>query len=233
MNRDELLDTIKRLLALSSSSNENESASALARANKLMMEHNISMFDVNNETSTSNYDEIDVYTAGRASSKDPYLCSILQDYFFVKAIYIPSDGYQRKTTLKFFGDKVNIQIAVYVYKVLDILFSVYADVNKIQVKHRRAYYQGLCHGFKRKLKEERDAMNRNIASSGTALVLIDKALVKAYNNRFPTTKTKSVSKMTMNDRAYNQGIVDAKEINLRQGIEGTKGTTQPKIQDWS
>lgn len=226
MNRDELLDTIRRLIALSSSSNENESAMALARAEKLMAEHNISMVDIETQQVKANYEEHDVYSAGRASKKDPYLCSILQDFFFVKAIYIPVGyGKNKKTTLRFFGDKVNVEIAGYVYGVLDIVFDVFADTNKIPARSRRSYYQGLCNGFKEKLRAEREALNKN-DKNRNALVLVDKALVEAFQKQFPDVKTKKVSASRMDTDAYNKGVKDGKDINLRKGI---KGTEQPKL----
>jgi len=226
MSHDELLDTIQRLIALSSSSNENESAMALARAEKLMAEHNISMADLETQKVRANYGEQDVYCRGRASLKDPFLCGILQDFFFVRAIYIPQGkGKGRKTTLRFFGDKINVEIASYVYDVLDMLFDVFAEANKIPAKSRRSYYQGLCHGFKQKLREERESLNKN-DKNRNALVLVDKALVEAFQKQFPNTTETKRSAMHGDMNAYNKGLQDGKDINLRKGV---KGKENPKL----
>lgn len=229
MNRDELIDTIQRLISLSSSSNEHESAAALARANELMAKHNISMFDIETQKINAEYSTEEVYTTGRSSTTEPYLCDILQNYFFIKAVSY-RDKKTKKTTLKFFGDKTNVEIARYVFKVLDLYFRVYADANHVAAKDRRVYYMGLTRGFKDKLKEEREILNRN-SNNKNALVLIDKALVVAFQSRFQITGFKRTSKIgssNFNSEVYNKGVEDGKEINLRKGLSGSN-VPQPKI----
>lgn len=226
MNHDELIDTIQRLIALSSSANEHESAIALARANELMAKHNISMLDLETERVTAEYTDSEVYTSGRSSATEPFLCNILQKYFFVKAIRF-RDRRSKKTTLKFFGDKTNVEIANYVYHGLDIYFRALAEVNMIAARDRRTYYAGVSKGYCDKLQEEREALKRDTGNRN-ALILVDKALVEAFRNRFPHTGMKSSASLSNNMDAYNQGLRDGREINLRKGIKGNS-STQPRL----
>lgn len=226
MDRNELIDTIQRLIALSSSSNEHESASALARANALMAQHNISMVEIETQKVSASYSTDDIYSAGKTAIKDPFILPILKEFFFVRPIYCPvGHGKSYRQVLRFFGDGVNVQIAKYVYKVLDLLYGAFADANRIPGASRRAYYAGLMEGYRTKLREERAELRRNTANC-TALVVLDKALVEAFRVQFPRTTIHSSSSIRHDAAAYSQGVSDGAKINIRQGVAGVE---RPKL----
>lgn|SRR5574344_618109 len=84
MTKNDLIDRIQKLLALSYSSNQNEASIALARAKKLMEQHHIDESDLNNKK----IDTIKVATLrGLTRTKEvSYLLLVLQKAFGIRPI---------------------------------------------------------------------------------------------------------------------------------------------------
>lgn len=226
MNREELLDTIQRLLALSSSNNEHEAQIAAARASELMMRHNIAMSEVNNyqQEENENWVTENIYSSGRADIEQDYICSILKQYFFVYPIKFRNYKL-RVTTLKFFGDKSNVEVAKYVYNFLKRVFyetwKFYSSLNGLSTRHKQAFYLGLYTGFSEKLKNERESSLRNDLKSANALVLVGNKIENALTKHHPQMKPSGQAKKVtiLDQEVYNKGVTVGKTINLRKGIE--------------
>ncbi len=114
MAEREILERIKKLMALSQSSNPNEAAVALSRAQKLMAEHQISSQDL----SVSDFDESSVDTLkGLADMKIMGILSSMVARAFGLEVFISGDG-SRITSATFIGPKDRLQSGCYVYTII-------------------------------------------------------------------------------------------------------------------
>lgn len=115
-----ILDRIKKLLALSHSSNPSEAAIALSRAQKLMQEHSISMNDVN--LSEINELEVDAPPALRARNLMFALGNIISRSFGTDHFFNTVNG--KITTIVFIGPKDRVDVAVYNFTLLSRQLAV-------------------------------------------------------------------------------------------------------------
>lgn len=224
MDRKDLLDTVQRLLALSSSSNEHEAQLAAAKASDLMMRHNIAMAEVTSHSGNDSEEWVteDVYSSGRASVEEIFVSTLLQKFFFVQPISF-RDRKSKITTLRFFGDKSNVEVAKYVYEYLNRTFKELWNLTCIEnfydVKYKRTFYQGVYVGFEEKLNKERESMLRADLKSSNALVLVGNKIKNALVIHHPKLRTIQSAPIAFRNDIYNEGVVAGRNINLRKGLE--------------
>jgi len=183
MERESILDMIRRLLALGQSPNENESASAIAKAEKMMAEYNVSLAEVEG-TDETNWQERVVWTGGggRSNPVDAAGC-ICSELFFVRVFY---RSWRGGSELVFFGQPHNVDIAEYV---LNYLAEVFHDQWLIarrrrgfDRKHARGFYFGMAEGLAQKIRaRRRRAQAKESAGSPNALAVIDNELTQRFD----------------------------------------------------
>lgn len=141
MDKQKVLDKIKKCLALSQSSNEHEAAQALKHAQALMREHGLTEMDV----SLAEVNECAVKTAKRLPDWQIALINVCELSFGV-------DSYSRyvwlaDTELRFYGTGVKPELAMYAYEVLlrqcrqarrEYLKKHLSDIANRYEKNRRA-----------------------------------------------------------------------------------------------
>lgn len=115
-----ILDRIKKLLALSHSSNPSEASIALSRAQKLMQEHSISMNDVS--LSEINEVEVNAPPALRARNLMFFLGNIISRSFGTDHFFNTENG--KITTIVFLGPKDRVDVAVYTFTLLSRQIAV-------------------------------------------------------------------------------------------------------------
>lgn len=110
----DIINKIKKLLALAESSNENEAALAFARAQKLMQDYDISMTDIS-ESSFDNM-EIDIPVLFRNKAIIVKFINIISETFGIKIIIRTRGSSPRAFTL--IGKKERILTAEYAFTIL-------------------------------------------------------------------------------------------------------------------
>lgn len=156
LENEKILERIKNLLALGQSNNPYEAQLATAKANQLMIKHNISQFsDKNHEKLYVDH----VYTAKRKNQKISCLYEILS-HFLVRPLLFY--GHQ-EIRLQVTGSKENIELAHYLAQTLshklDELWL--ANKNKYSLKGLKAknsFYQGVAKGFNERITEGKEQM---------------------------------------------------------------------------
>jgi len=226
MDRDSLIDTIQRLLALSGSPNEHEAKLALAKAQELMLRHNLSMAEVQAaDLHAKEWVEEDAWSGKRSPWEQVFVANIIDKYFFAKCSTLKrrSNG-ETTLTLRFFGNKENVAVAkhvfVYLSRTFRDLWEGYRRETKSGKGLARTFYHGVWAGFKLKLDIER-AVEVATEKSKNALVVISDELASAFADHHPDLKSERCTKVRHDSQAYNAGYRKGQAIKLHSAIEGT------------
>ena len=121
MERNKILDRVKKLLALSTSSNVNEAANAAAAAQKLMLEHKLTEEDVS-DTQEGQMFELSMGAAGFASRWKFVLVTAVARAFFCEAVGLRV-GQRRK--VRIVGRREDVEIAARVFRYL------HSEINRL------------------------------------------------------------------------------------------------------
>ena len=229
--KDRKLGRIKELLALAGSPNEHEAATAMRLAQKYLLKYNLDFDDLPGERS---YDFL--YLGDCASRVQEYqyvLSNILQEYFFVLAIWTYSYDPRRDKPgkrLQICGTRQNLEIASYVYDYVmgaaGPLWEAHKAATSTKKKRRGTrlqYLAGLLQGLKQKLERQKDTLERE-----QGLIWVgDTRLGEYYRHQNPRIRSVAGSGVTRS-RGYADGMRDGRKLNIRRGVRdrGRKGGGQ-------
>lgn len=149
-----IIEKIQKLLALSESPNQNEAEAAMAKAQELMVKHNIEMSSVQDHD--SEYINETTETFQREGVETKYVNSILTEFFFVKIIKSNRIGFKY---FNFVGEKNNVKTALhmrqYLTNTFKHLWNEYKQETGAPTKAKQSFYYGLWQGFSAKMQEQR------------------------------------------------------------------------------
>lgn len=224
MNHESLLDTIRRLLALSKSPNEHEAQLAAAKAAELMRLHNLSASEIVEESEWTS----EVGSSHKRVGMEVHLVAdLLHEHFFVKC-YLDNDyrvvgGRHRKvlSRLRIFGRRENVAVAVYVYQVLLRTFRALAKQDLERRGYQEssaAYLVGLRDGFSRAMRKER---GRRTHAENTLIVkhraAIEQALVRHGVKIGGSARRVDVDP---DAESYLRGHLDGEKIKVHTPLPG-------------
>lgn len=225
---EKLLDKIKKLLALARSPNQHEAERALAAAQAMMLRHNIQLSQVESfDPDKQRYDEETVLSCGRRPpSEVPFVIPIVREFFFVRPLWQRRHRDGRATKdLSFFGTPENIETAKHVYRYLCAAFRALwkeyrQHENPLATQgDARLFYYGAQQGLTEKLKAEKEQAEAADPSAGTALVVLNNALVAALSAKYPALRKGRASSIRYRDTdAEDAGYYAGRQIQIRKGI---------------
>jgi hypothetical protein len=211
-----VLGRIAKLLALASSQNRHEAEAAMARAQELMLKHNL-------EAPAASYGFRHLgEPTGRVTEPDRILANLLGDHFFVEVIWVPVWRAQlgkRGSVLEVAGSPVNLEMAAYVHDFLrrtaDRLWLEYRRERGVGNRDRVDFLAGVMTGFAGKL----GAQARASARAGLVWVA-DADLRRYHRQRHPYvrwTRHAGVAHTParLDGQAAGRGIVLSRPIETR------------------
>ncbi len=151
-----ILGKVSKLLALAGSSNQHEAEAAMAKAQAMMLRHNLQA------TERPAYEFRQIGTPRqRIYEHARWLAAILSEHFFIEAIWVPAydaGTAQRGTVLEICGTPENLAIAEYVHGFLQETGErLWRDHRKAQALKghggRRRFLTGVMRGFLDRLEK--------------------------------------------------------------------------------
>lgn len=238
--REDLIDTIQRLLALSGSPNEHEARAALAKAQELMLRHQLSMSDVEREeVSRGGYTEEPIWDGRRAPMEMEFVVSILTRFFCVCAYRegqrIP--GRRRKPsrriewTVRIFGRPDQVAVARHVYVYLSRTFrrlwdGYKRDLRRYTYSDARTYCAGLYDGLAARLLVD-GAVQLAESDGENALAVVGRDLVEAFRaGPGAGLKPRRTTPIRGSEPVFEAGYRDGSRIELRRPLESPMPTQQ-------
>jgi len=210
---NKLVEKIQKLLALADSPNENEAKAAMAKAQELMLKHNIDMRSVQDHDSEYINELSETFKREYPSMK--FINSIIEKYFFVRVV---KSNRREGKFFNYIGEKANVQTALHTVNFLkatfDRLWKEYKAETGATSASKQSYILGLFEGFCEKMDEQRAA-----AEQKYDLVLVDdpKATDK-MNEIFPRLSRRASRGTTLRDAgARSAGNTAGRNINLTAG----------------
>lgn len=223
-----LIDRIQKLLSLATSPNEHEAKLAAAKANEMLVKHNLSISDVELQARTDDsYENREVGTYKVMPFEARWVIKIMDRHFFVKSIYREARRYKvsEKGMAKvwFVGEKTNVEVASYVFQFLvnkyKQLWKEYQSHNGLRHELKGAYYEGLTAGLSYQLSERR----KDVESSMALVVVDDPNLQRQMEKYFPKLGTSSLRPMVRDDEIASDGFAKGKDLHIARGIEKKDG----------
>ena len=229
---EKILEKVRKLLSLASSKNEYESTLAMQKANEFIKKYNLERVNVNKHSKYV-YKIIN-HRKKRIENYQRAICSILQDYFFVRIVYSYLYDQSKQVThrtIEILGSGENVVIAEYVYyfllNQLDYLWKAHRAGTKVPGKEKRSYWLGVLAGFHEKLglidKKQHFGPGGNFETTSALICTGDKMLSDYVKVRFPRLRRSASSGFRLYEGTYNAGVSDGGKLNLHKGISETDG----------
>lgn len=228
----ECLARVEKLLALSQSSNEHEAALAMQKANELIEKFHIQGLGTHQEYRYG-FGIID-RKRKRIEGYQRRICTILQDFFFVRVVlaslYDPlsNDTYK---TIELLGTKENVIVAEYCYHFLENRLASLWSLNRHRFKgstriEKNSYYLGMLRGFYQKLEEQKKGKEElHIQPQlGDLVVAEEKRLEFFVGMRFPRLRKASRSGVKVYGGTYEKGVETGKSITFSEGLTAKSKT---------
>ncbi len=222
--KQDVIEKIRKLLALANSSNEHEARLAAEKASELLLRHNLKTQDLGGDQS---YDAEEFFEGSRLREHTPWVISILKKHFFVEIVSSRTAHLGRRagaaaviyrTTLTMVGEETNLQVGHYVFAFLDRKFPELWRAFHAQSKRSRArnYYAGLHAGLSQQLYGARRRIEND-----TGLVVAPDPNLPAEVERL-IGKTKPTTHGGPRRRASNAffaGLIAGRNLKIRTAVE--------------
>ena len=236
----QIIDRVRKLLALGGSDNEHEAALAMQRAAELLARHRLD-FDALAEGEGLVHRTIN--TGGRTLPVHrKAICTMLETCFSVRvicaSIYDPMADVSLKT-IELLGREEDTAIAEHCYHFLEDRLEALWQKNRRAFAGngrtaRQSYFLGLLAGFRQSL-ERGMAANRcptnHTAQKETLPDAIDLPALTAEQQlddfvafRFPRLRRLRRQGITMNPEAYRQAVAEGRELTLHRPVRGDGST---------
>jgi hypothetical protein len=212
-----VLGRIAKLLALAASQNRHEAEAAMARAQELMLKHNLEAPPARGGYSVRHLGE----PTGRVTETERILANLLGDHFFVEVIWVPvwrPRVGKRGSVLEVAGTPVNVEMAAYVHDFLrgtaDRLWLEYRRERGISSnRDRQGFRAGVMAGFRDKLAAQAKT------SARTGLVWVgDPDLARFHRRRHPYVRWTHHAGVARTE-AHEDGRAAGRRIVLHRPIE--------------
>ena len=226
-DKEKLLEKLQKLFALSKSDNQHEAELALAKANKLMEEHQIGMSEVDLFEDGGSITENDVTIDG----VKPYMKNIMvlsnaaAKFYNAKAVRMMV-GHTPGVKLRFYGTPTDILAAKETFNYLlnswksisehDMKITGYRGHAKI---FKNSHFFGFALAIEERVKELVAQRDINVkAATGRSLVVVKDAALNDYLKNIKMQTVKTAPKRFFRS-AYSAGQISGQNIPLSGAIE--------------
>jgi len=226
--KNQIIEKIRKLLALANSSNEHEAALAASHAQRLLSAHNLAMADIESEQKPQSADKVEASVSKTLPKWVRHMSAGVCTAFDCQGIHHPATG-----KMTFIGVGADVQIAAYTFAYLDKtvrkLCSNYMKLHaneNIPTRHRelmrQSYYLGAVSTINLTLREQK--VQTPITPG--ALVPIKEGLIKKAMSEIGPTRTVRSRKSYIDSHAYTRGQEDGQQIGIHKGISGKTPSTR-------
>jgi hypothetical protein len=218
MEKDKIIEKVKKCLALGESGNPFEAEQALKRAHEMCAKYGI---DIASEEINVETEFVQASFIANRKRKHPafdFVSMIIQKYFSCNIVYNYREGQLR---LIFIGNKKQVEIARHVYIFLFREFTNRWSAYK-QLKNNKgtqvSYYRGLYEGVKKTLESNEAEYNKRFHKF--ALIQIDQKQKRdEYQKKVIQNLKQTPVRFDVHDiDAYHDGVEQGTNIQLRKAL---------------
>lgn len=221
---DHLLQRLQKVLSLTDSPNEHEAETAVKKARRLLLKYNIDAVQIDRERAFGHRCLGSI--KGRRASCELWLALILQEFFFVETLWVPTYRASEDkpgTVLEIYGTPASLDMAEYVYTflrgLLERLWSDYRLAHALPGnRERQRYYGGVLEGFHHKLSEQ----EQQIVTDRALVWKGDSQLKTYYRYINPRVQTRYGSGVA-ESAAYRDGLAEGHKVHIHRPVESPAG----------
>lgn len=224
-DRQDVIRKIQRLLQLAQSSNQHEAELALAKAQALMLEHELSEDEVSGSSDDRpSWVFVDAFVGNRRSPESYFVEAIVQEFFFCEIVHVRQfywHARDNKSIVQIFGDERHAIVARYVFVFLMRTFkNLWAERKRrdaLNNSSRRSYYYGLHEALAVKLRERQaEAMSDKTETAGSTMIRLKNDVSAALAEQLPDIKAgRKPKSVSLDAEGYCCGLQDGDGIQLR------------------
>jgi hypothetical protein len=224
---------VKKLLALAESKNRFEAEAAMTKAHVLIARHNIELNRLDNRRQF-----LSIFISSpalRHPREDYHLANLLQDFYFVRGIWVPAYVIERQKmgrVLEISGTAQNLKIADYVHdfiaRFIDAQWQKYNHEKKMNRYRKTDFAVGIIEGFRNKL--ELSVIKKKAKNDIFALIRKgDPQLKEYFKFKYPHTASVSKTASRQDTRVLNDGKKLGKKLVIARGISERKDGKPPLL----
>lgn len=210
-----VIGKIKKLLALAESCNESESKMAMAKANELLLKHQIE-----NITQTNHDEEYCILESlkfMKRTAKYRAIADILETFYVFPIFNYTKDG----IILEITGTRVNVEVANYVAGFLENeLERLFKSSGLKGLKAKNSFMHGFSLGYIEKIKS-----TETNQSNGNALTIIKNELSLKVKEIYSGLRHQK-SSYQEDSHALSLGKSAGKNLNINKGIKNKSRETR-------
>ena len=218
-----IIERIQKLLALSQSSNEHEAAAALAKAQALLVEHNLTMAQVQARTGVKSSYVREVWWLAGADMWRRDLLTQLARFSFCDVVY-----WRGTPKVSVVGESENIQAVRVMYLFIEEQLERFA-ASGFQTYQRRggqshmrswktSFYQGALHTIGQRLRAERATLEASTNACRALLVLKETDLKEAVASFFPDVRVWNTPRRVTAPDGYTSGRQAGQRVRFRREV---------------
>lgn len=218
MEKDKIIEKVKKCLALGESGNPFEAEQALKRAHEMCAKYGIDIASEEINVETEFVQKSFIANRKRKHPAFDFVSMIVQKYFSCNIVY---DYSGEQLSLIFIGNKKQVEIARHVYIFLFREFTNRWSAYK-QLKNNKgtqvSYYRGLYEGVKKTLESNEAEYNKRFHKF--ALIQIDQKQKRdEYQKKAIQNLKQTHRRFDVHDTdAYHDGVKQGNNIQLRKAL---------------
>lgn len=237
MTRERIVDRIKKMISLKNdkAATQNEVETAAALIQKLLIEHNLTMGEVNTTEAEEKYDKF-CFSPEQKKMEGKWilhLYNMMAKQNFCQTVVDPkwdnpNDRKHKSFNIYIIGKSSDVEVVEYfcswlvpvIRNMANGAWNSYQGPEK-RGRFLRGYLMGCVLGINSKLTDEKQRIVQTSEKSRALIIKRDAQLVEAVSKIFPNLgRTRGSRSSSMDGQA--KGFSDGKGMNLRKGVE-TRG----------
>jgi hypothetical protein len=231
MNKDAIIEKIKKLLRMKRGGTAGEIENALAMAAKLARDHGIDLAGVNpDETVSEVITHVEEVLKLKLPSEAKFASAILVNFFNVQICHkVGKASYGIRYKIVFVGTAWECEVASYMFIFLQRCFrSAWKDRKNKRLKNREAFMHGMFLGLAAKLEESKPKIE-----PGVGLVAVNRAFQLRNEYLAKLIPNAQDKKIDADDSdawsAKHAGIIAGRETEIRKGVNGSAAAARPQL----
>lgn len=213
---EKVLRLVKKLLALASSQNAHEAEAATAKANALLLKHNLELIDLRRDD-PQEADQTFVHTVLSAKRQSAKLHAIYQilTTFFVYPVFLQG---KEGVRLEVIGNRASVELAEYVANFLDQkLEDLWNEAKNQNAKlkgttAKNSFFKGVAQGHSLRIQ------NEQIMSSGKELIILKQDLKRRVAQVYSRLGSSSSRSSGNCHESHAQGIKAGSKLSINPAL---------------
>lgn len=223
-DNDRILIRVRKLLALSGSSNRHEAELAMAKVHELIARYHIDLLSTH--TARQYCSQCLGSPRVRHSADDYALGRLLQDFYFIEAVWIGAyvvDRGRMGRILEISGATEHVRMAGYVHdflrRVIREQWQVFRRGRAVTPGRQVDFALGLVSGFAEKLKTRDGALSKDSPAVYALMKRNDPQLTSYIRSRYPRLRKTSGSGRGIDEQVHRAGQAVGRRTILAKPIE--------------